>query len=62
MKESVTTRCGWTEGKGKPDDLDGLREILLCASRRGCQSCVECSERALEMVLSSARRREVPLP
>jgi hypothetical protein len=53
-KQSV--RCGWDEGKGGADDLEGLHDILMCASRRGCGDCVECSERALERVLQASRR------
>jgi hypothetical protein len=49
-------RCAWELGKGGPGDLEGLHDILMCATRRGCNDCVDCSERALEQVLHSARR------
>jgi|APHig6443718053_1056840.scaffolds.fasta_scaffold341179_1 hypothetical protein len=47
--------CGWVLGRGQADDLDGLHQILLCATRRGCEANVECSERALEQILSATR-------
>ncbi|KAF0225119.1 MAG: hypothetical protein FD176_611 [Rhodospirillaceae bacterium] len=47
--------CGWVLGKGQANDLDGLHGILLCATRRGCDTSVECSERALELVLNATR-------
>jgi hypothetical protein len=50
-------RCGWDMGRGGPDDLDGLHDILLCATRRGCNECVTCSERALSLVLTCTRRQ-----
>lgn len=53
-KQSV--RCAWDLGKGGADDLEGLHDILMCASRRGCNDCVDCSERALEFVLQASRR------
>ena len=48
-------QCGWVLGRGQANDLDGLHDILLCATRRGCDGSVECSERALELVLSATR-------
>lgn len=48
-------QCGWVQGRGQADDLDGLHQILLCATRRGCDANVECSERALELVLTATR-------
>lgn len=50
-------QCGWVLGRGQADDLDGLHQILLCATRRGCEANVECSDRALELVLTATRQQ-----
>jgi hypothetical protein len=47
--------CGWVQGRGSAEDLEGLHHILLCATRRGCDANVDCSERALELVLQATR-------
>ena len=51
--------CGWIIGLGQVDNLDGLHDILLCATRRGCDGNVDCSERALELVLTATRAQVV---
>ncbi|MBF0324165.1 hypothetical protein [Magnetospirillum moscoviense] len=55
-----SVRCGWQIGKGGENDLEGLHDILVCASRRGCGDCVDCSEKALEMVLRASRKPAAP--
>jgi hypothetical protein len=58
MMQMIDARCGWNFGKGTPEDLDGLHVILMCAAKRGCSRCVECSEKALELVLAAAGKSD----
>ncbi|RAU23171.1 hypothetical protein CU669_03145 [Paramagnetospirillum kuznetsovii] len=47
--------CGW-EQRVSDLELEELHHVLNCASERGCNLCVRCSERALENLLTIARR------
>jgi hypothetical protein len=47
--------CGW-ELRPVALDVDELHQILNCASARGCNRCVKCSELALEQILKRARQ------
>ena len=49
--------CGW-ETRAAEIAIEELQQILNCASMRGCAQCVRCSERALELVLTMARKRQ----
>lgn len=48
--------CGW-EQRSVPLDVDELHQVLNCASARGCNQCVKCSELALEQMLKQARQK-----
>ncbi|MBI3447123.1 MAG: hypothetical protein HY055_17590 [Magnetospirillum sp.] len=52
--------CGW-EQRVAELDIEELHQVLNCASARGCHHCVRCSERALELMLTLARRKGSPL-
>ncbi|TAN58787.1 MAG: hypothetical protein EPN20_15980 [Magnetospirillum sp.] len=45
--------CGW-ELRAAELELEELHQVLNCASGRGCNQCVRCSERALESFLAVA--------
>lgn len=47
--------CNW-EKRAAPLDVDELHHVLNCASGRGCNQCVKCSELALEQILRQARK------
>ena len=47
--------CGW-EMRPTPLDVEELHQVLNCASGRGCNQCVRCSEQALEQMLKQARK------
>ena len=47
--------CGW-EVRAPSMDVDQLHKVLICATLRGCNQCVRCSEFALEHMLSLTRR------
>lgn len=47
--------CGW-EQRAADLDVEELHQVLNCASERGCNQCVRCSERALELMLKQTRR------
>lgn len=47
--------CSW-EQRLVALDVDELHQVLNCASGRGCNQCVRCSELALEQILRQARR------
>jgi hypothetical protein len=47
--------CAW-ELRVVPLDVDELHRVLNCASGRGCNQCVRCSELALEQMLRQARQ------
>lgn len=47
--------CGW-ELRPDPPDVEELHNVLNCASARGCNLCVKCSEMALEHLLRQARQ------
>ena len=47
--------CGW-EQRAAALDVEELHQVLNCASARGCNQCVRCSERALELMLKQARK------
>jgi len=49
------TPCGWMEKDVQPD-IERLHDILKCAAGHGCFRCVECSERALVLMMAKARR------
>lgn len=46
--------CGWEE-QAEHHDVEDLHQVLNCASARGCNQCVRCSETALELMLRRAR-------
>lgn len=47
--------CGWEQQNPEPD-VEELHQVLNCASGRGCNQCVRCSELALELLLKHARK------
>ena len=50
--------CGWQERIAELE-LEELRQVLVCASERGCSCCVRCSELALEAFLALARKERI---
>ncbi|CAA7623343.1 hypothetical protein [Magnetospirillum sp. SS-4] len=48
--------CDWDRRNGEMD-VEELHKVLNCASERGCNQCVRCSERALEKLLVNARQQ-----
>ncbi|HLO76912.1 MAG TPA: hypothetical protein VK196_10710 [Magnetospirillum sp.] len=49
--------CLWKFDPQADSKLDSLQGILRCASLQGCDQCVPCSERALDLFLRQARIR-----
>ena len=47
--------CDW-ERRAADLDVEELHQVLNCASGRGCNQCVRCSEWALELMLKQARK------
>jgi hypothetical protein len=47
--------CGW-ELRPTAPEIEELHGVLNCASGRGCNLCVKCSELALEHLVREARR------
>lgn len=57
MRNRKGEECLWHFDPGADSSLDSLQTILNCASVQGCDQCVSCSERALELFRTVAHNR-----
>jgi hypothetical protein len=61
MRNRSAEDCRWRVDPQSHEHMESLQAILNCASAQGCEECVGCSEKALELFLKVARQGAVTL-